>query len=226
LTNSREQAQQLIKSSSVQLNGEIVTKSSLKVKDDDEIILLNQIKYVSRGGLKLEFALKEFGINVKGLTALDVGSSTGGFTDCLLQHCVSKIYCVDVGHNQIAQKIKEDSRVEIFEDTDIRKLDKLPELVDLIVIDVSFISLQLVLPVVIKFLKPSEKIIALIKPQYESGSRKINKTGIIKNESIRQKIVDDLVKWIKEQGWKIINFVRSPIEGGDGNVEYFVCLCC
>jgi len=221
LVETRERARQLIKAGCVQVRDRIATKPALKVHEQDSIILLEQLRYVGRGGLKLEAALDHFLVNVNGITALDVGASTGGFTDCLLQHGASSVYAVDVGHNQLSPKIKDDPRVTVFEHTDIRKLERLPQPVDLAVIDVSFISLRLVLPVVIGFLKPgSGRIIALIKPQFEAGPHCVNKKGIIKNESIRERTVQELLQWIEGQGWTVLNCIPSPILGGEGNMEY------
>ncbi|MDQ1351458.1 MAG: rRNA (cytidine1920-2-O)/16S rRNA (cytidine1409-2-O)-methyltransferase, partial [Acidobacteriota bacterium] len=163
-------------------------------------------------------------VNVNGIVALDVGASTGGFTDCLLQHGASLVYAVDVGHNQLSPKIKNDPRVIVFEHTDIRKLERLPRQVDLVVIDVSFISLRLVLPVVIRFMKPIGTIIALIKPQFEAGPHCVNKKGVIKNQTIREKTVQEFLQWIQGQGWTVLNFIPSPILGGEGNMEYLVHL--
>jgi len=187
--------------------------------------LLDNLRYVSRGGKKLEGALNEFGLDVRGLTALDVGASTGGFTDCLLQYGVSRVYALDVGHDQIAPKIKNDPRVQVLEDTDIRKLEQLPEMVDLIVIDVSFISLRLVLPAVVRLLKPDTgRIIALIKPQYETGVARLVKKGVIRSQSVRRRIVEELLEWIQQQAWSILGLIQSPAQGRDGNIEYFVYL--
>lgn len=224
LAETRERARQLIKTGSVRVRGQISTKPALRVHEEDPIILLEQLRYVGRGGVKLEAALDHFLVNVNGITALDVGASTGGFTDCLLQRGASSVYAVDVGHNQLAPKIKNDPHVTVFEHTDIRNLERLPLQVDLAVIDVSFISLRLVIPVVIGFLKPTGRIIALIKPQFEAGPHCVNKKGVIKNESIREKTVQELLLWIQEQGWTVLNLIPSPILGGEGNMEYLAFL--
>lgn len=226
LVESRERAQQLIKAGKVQLSGKVVTKPSLMVSEDDNCItLLDRLRYVGRGGVKLEAALQNFGLDVRGLTALDVGASTGGLTDCLLQHGISRVYAVDVGHEQLAPKIRNNPRVQTFEDTDIRQLLQLPEMVDLVVVDVSFISLRLVLSVVVRFLKPATgRIVALIKPQYEAGPRKVGKKGVVRNKSIQRETVVDLLQWVQQQGWTVLGVFRSPIQGGEGNVEYFTYL--
>lgn len=223
LADSRERAKQLIEAGNVQLRGVVATKPSLAVGEGDSIALLDKLRYVSRGGKKLEEALNEFGLDVRGLTALDVGASTGGFTDCLLQHGVSRVYALDVGHDQIAPKVRNDPRVQVLEDTDIRKLEQLPEMVDLVVVDVSFISLRLVLPAVVRLLKPETgKIIALIKPQYETGAGRLVKKGVIRSQSLRRKIVVDLLEWIQQQTWNILGLIQSPVQGRDGNIEYLI----
>ncbi len=226
LVESRERAQQLIKASRVQVNGRVVTKSSVKVVDDDDIVLLSPWRYVSRGGEKLEAALKEFNVNVRGLTVLDVGSSTGGFTDCLLQHGAAKVYCVDVGRDQLAPRLRDDARVRVLEGTDIRALPQLPELVDLAVVDVSFISLRLVLPAIRKFLKSdSSRMIVLLKPQFEAGPHRTTKRGVIKDPKVREKVVADFQAWAARNEWKAQGVITSPILGKEGNVEYLVDLC-
>lgn len=225
LVESRERAQQLIKAGSVQVSGQVVTKSSVKVADEDDIVLLSALRYVSRGGEKLEAALKEFGVDARGLTALDVGSATGGFTDCLLQHGAAKVYCVDVGRDQLAPRLRDNARVQVWEGTDIRALPSLPEVVDLAVVDVSFISLRLVLPAVRKFLKSdSGRVIALLKPQFEAGLHQTTKRGVIKDPQVREKVVADFRAWAERNGWKAQGVMTSPIRGKEGNVEYLIDL--
>ncbi len=225
LVDSRERAKQLIEAGNVQLRGEVATRPSLAVGEGDSIVLLENLRYVSRGGRKLEAALSEFGLDVRGLTALDVGASTGGFTDCLLQYGASRVYAVDIGHDQISPKIRNDPRVQVLEDTDIRQLGQLPEMVDLVVVDVSFISLRLVLPTVVRFLKPDAgRVVALIKPQYETGDRRVVRKGIIRSQSLRRRIVEELLAWIQQQGWSIWGLIQSPVQGRDGNIEYLAYL--
>lgn len=225
LVETRERAQWLIENGQVQVEGKVVTKPSFRVSPEADIRLLGTLPYVSRGGFKLEAALKSFGVNPEGWVALDVGASTGGFTDCLLQHGAQRVYAVDVGHSQLAPRLKQDPRVVLYEDTDIRHLSTLPELVDLAVIDVSFISLRQVIPSVLPFLKPQKgQIIALIKPQFETGSSHLVRKGVIRDPGLRQKMVEELLLWFQEQGLEILGFIPSPIPGGDGNIEYLVHL--
>lgn len=225
LIETRTRAGQLIEAGHVQVNRKIALKPGQKVSAADAITLLQTLKYVGRGGYKLEAALERFGVAVTGLTALDVGASTGGFTDCLLQRGAARVYAVDVGRNQLAAGLRADARVTALEQTDIRQAAALPEAVDLVVIDVSFISLRLVLPAVTRFLKPdSAGIIALIKPQFEAGADKIGKGGVVKNPAVRQKVVAELMRWIETQGWQVAGLIQSPVTGGDGNVEYLAHL--
>jgi len=219
--SSRSQAKQLIEEGSVAVNGKVITKASHKVDEEAVIATSNKIKYVSRGGLKLEAAIKAFNLNVNKSVILDVGASTGGFTDCLIQHNVSRVYSVDVGHKQLLEKLKNNPKVHFFENTDIRSLPSLMELVDFVVIDVSFISLRLILPSIPPFLKSTSKIIALIKPQFEGGKGQVTKRGIIKKASLREKIVEEFLYWAEMQGWITTDFIESPIKGKEGNIEYF-----
>ena len=180
--------------------------------------------YVSRGGLKLAAALREFGVDVTGMTALDVGASTGGFTDCLLQHGVNKVYAVDVGYGQMAWKVRQDPRVVVIERVNIREMSPtlVPETVDLVVIDVSFISLEKVIPVVLQFLKPGARVLALIKPQFEVGKGQVGKGGIVRDESARFAAVEKVREAFGKNDLKVSGVIPSPITGQDGNVEYLI----
>jgi 23S rRNA (cytidine1920-2'-O)/16S rRNA (cytidine1409-2'-O)-methyltransferase len=224
LVESRKIASDLIKAGKVFVNGEVVIKPSKEFHEDSEVEISELPKYVSRAGLKLEKALDTFNIDVKSKIALDVGSSTGGFTDCLLQKGIRKVYAVDVGTNQLHEKIKSDERVISFEQTDIRKIENLPEKVDLVVIDVSFISLELILPSVKKFLKDNGKIIVLVKPQFEVGKEKIGKGGIVKEENDRLEVLEKIKRISGGLGFEIKGQIESPIKGGDGNIEYLLYL--
>lgn len=178
-------------------------------------------KYVSRGGTKLEHALKEFNINVAGLTVLDVGSSTGGFVDCLLQHGAAKVYSVDTAYGELVWKLRIDPRVVVMERENILFLESLPETVDIITIDVTFTSLTKILPKVKAFLKPAGKIIALLKPQYEDQKLALKHSGIIP-ENFHEEIITRLKVTIKNGGYKYINLTTSPILGREGNKEYLL----
>ncbi len=225
LAESRERGQATIFAGQVLVSGQKVEKAGALVLEDADIrILGEQMPYVGRGGLKLEAALREFKINVSGKTALDVGASTGGFTDCLLQRGCKKVYAVDVGYGQMAWKLRQDPRVVVIERTNIREIDPalIPEPVDITTIDVSFISLEKVVPSVIKFLAPNAGIIALIKPQFEIGKGRVGKGGIVRDEAARAAAVEKVMKFFGEAGLDVKGVIPSPITGRDGNVEYLV----
>ncbi|MFA5360376.1 MAG: TlyA family RNA methyltransferase [Candidatus Paceibacterota bacterium] len=223
LAKSRTMAENLIKAGLVKVNEKRIFKPSTKVSEDDIIKIASLPKYVSRGGLKLEKALDVFEVDVKNLAVLDVGSATGGFTDCLLQRGARHIYAVDVGYGQLDQKLRKQSKVSVYEKTDIRNLKKLPEKVDLVTIDVSFISLLLVLPHIPKLLKHPGEIIALIKPQFEVGPGKVKK-GIVRDEKLRTLAIEKIKRWISDRNWQIKGLIESPIKGKFGNIEYLIYL--
>jgi len=226
LVKSRNVAESLIKNSKVSVNGKIITKPAKDLVDSTElkIEILEQPKYVGRGGLKLEKALLEFKINPEDLVVLDVGSSTGGFTDCLLQQGAKKIYAIDVGTGQFDSKLKTDARVILMEKTDIRDVKNLPEKAELAVVDVSFISLELILPAVKKLLKEGGKIIALVKPQFETPKIAKNKNGVVKSDDLRNTALDKVKDFALKFGLKTLDFIDSPISGGSGNKEYLLLL--
>jgi 23S rRNA (cytidine1920-2'-O)/16S rRNA (cytidine1409-2'-O)-methyltransferase len=221
LTRSRTQAQELIKTGKILVNGKVAAKSNIDILGSDLIELTENIKYVGRGGLKLEKALAEFKIDPKGMTAVDIGSSTGGFTDCLLQQGTAKVYAIDVGTDQLDQSLRHNPQVIVMEQTDIRKVT-LPELVDIAVIDVSFISLEHILKDALRLTKPAATIIALIKPQFEVGAEHIGKNGIVKDEKAKQEAIDKVVHAGQALGLHASHVIESPITGGSGNVEYLV----
>lgn len=220
LAVSRHRAQQMIEAGVVSVSGKTVRKPSAMVAPGQPIIVTDAIPYVSRGGLKLEAALDSFGVRVCGRVALDVGASTGGFTDCLLRHGAVRIYAVDVGHGQLAESLRGDPRVVVMEDCDIRQVESLPEQVDLAVVDVSFISLRLVLPSVARLVGQGGEVIALIKPQFEAGPGAVDRRGVLRDKRVREEVVAAVVVWLREQGWKVLALIPSPVEGGDGNIEY------
>lgn len=228
LCDSREMAKRLILAGEVRVEGvDGLLKPGLKVDEDAEIEVKNRPKFVSRGGLKIEKALDEFEIEVEGAVVFDAGASTGGFTDCVLQRGAAKVYAYDVGKNQLAWKIRNDERVVSREGFNIRYLEPsdLPEQVDLVVIDVSFISLTLILGPIFEVLKPGGSVVCLIKPQFELKKEQIGKGGIVREpelheeavEKIRSFVVDDLGK-----SWQALT--QSPISGTDGNIEFLAWL--
>jgi 23S rRNA (cytidine1920-2'-O)/16S rRNA (cytidine1409-2'-O)-methyltransferase len=226
LVESREKAKALILEGNVLVNGAMVDKAGTLVKSDAVLTLKNKIPYVSRGGLKLEHAITEFKINVKNQIAMDIGASTGGFTDCMLQRGAAKVYAVDVGYGQFSWKLRNDSRVCLLEKTNIRYLDKqmIPDRIDIATIDVSFISLSKVIPKVSEFLAPHGEIVALIKPQFEAGKKDVGKGGVVKDEKIRLSVIDRIKKKSEEIGFNVIGTTTSPIKGPKGNVEYLIYL--
>lgn len=222
---SRERAQALIMEGKIHVNGIPALKSGSMIDANSNVELKGEdIPYVSRGGLKLEAAIKNFGINLKDKTAMDIGASTGGFTDCMLQSGAKKIYCIDVGYGQLAWKLMQDRRVIVLDRTNIRFLEreKIPEEVDIAVIDVSFISLLTVIFKAIEFLKKGGEIVALIKPQFEVGKGEVGKGGIVKDESLRLRAIEKVKKGFEDAGLFITGVMKSPITGQKGNVEYLI----
>jgi 23S rRNA (cytidine1920-2'-O)/16S rRNA (cytidine1409-2'-O)-methyltransferase len=225
LAASREQARDLIAAGQVLVNGLPATKAGANVAVTAALSLqAPPPPYVSRGGLKLAAALDHFHLDVSGWIALDVGISTGGFTDCLLQRGVQRVYGVDVGYGQLAWQLRQDPRVILRERTNIRSLgpDALPEKVDLAVVDVSFISLKLVLPQVLLFLKPGGRLIALIKPQFEVSKGQVGKGGVVREEAQRLQVVADLQAFVRSLGLTVHGVLPSPILGPKGNQEYLL----
>ena len=227
LIESRQKAQGIIMAGLVRVNGEKIDKPGQRVNTLASINIIDADNpYVSRGGIKLDAALKGFGLNVNGLTMLDVGASTGGFTSCLLEHGAKKVIAVDVGYGQMAWSLRKDPRVFLIERTNIRYLEResLNEAIDGAVIDVSFISLRIVVPATLRLLKNDSFLLALIKPQFEAGKGMVGKGGIIRDEALQRHIVDDLVKYFKEIGLLVVGELESPIKGAKGNKEFFVYL--
>jgi 23S rRNA (cytidine1920-2'-O)/16S rRNA (cytidine1409-2'-O)-methyltransferase len=225
LALSRERARALIMEGKVLINGHPVTKAGELVGPDALIELKGaDIPYVSRGGLKLEAALKHFGISVHDKVVMDVGASTGGFTDVMLQQGAGKVYCIDVGYGQLAWKLRQDPRVVLLERTNVRHLEnyRIPELIDIASIDVSFISLIKVVPKVIEFLKEGGEIVALIKPQFEVGKGEVGKGGIVKDAAKREAAVARVKGELEALGLQTVGIIDSPILGQKGNVEYLI----
>ncbi len=227
LAPSREKAQALIMAGQVVVGDHAVTKAGQQVIEDAAIRIKGDVlPYVSRGGLKLKKALDQFGIDVTGMVAIDVGASTGGFTDCLLQAGAVKVFAVDVGYGQLAWKLQQDPRVVSMEKTNIRHLtpDQLPERPDLAVIDASFISLSKVLPATVALLKAGAFIIALIKPQFEVGRGEVGKGGIVRDPAAHEKAVEGVRQAAGELGLMVRAICDSPILGADGNKEFLILL--
>jgi len=227
LAQSRHRAKALIMEGKILVNDQLVDKPGTLVSKSDHLFLRgNDIPYVSRGGLKLEAALKAFDINADGFFCLDVGASTGGFTDCLLQQGAEGVFAVDVGYGQLAWKLRQDSRVLVIERTNIRHmpLKALPCPVDLITIDVSFISLKIVVPAVMKFMKKLASIVALIKPQFEVGRGKVGKGGVVRNPDLHNEVISELTDYFIDKGFLCKSVIPSPIVGPKGNREFFIHL--
>ncbi len=226
IVKSRTLAQQLIKEGSVAVNGNIVSKPSFYVSAEDEIEIIGELpRYVGRGGLKLEKAVDLFKIRLKDLTCIDVGASTGGFTDCMLQNGAKLVYAVDVGQDQLDESLKNDSRVISLENLDVRQAASyINEKADFVSVDVSFISLKQVLPAVKELVKTGGKVIALIKPQFEVGKSGVGKRGIVKDSKLRNKAVEEIQSFASAVGFKVNGLTESPIKGGDGNIEYLIYL--
>ncbi|MTI48188.1 MAG: TlyA family RNA methyltransferase [Firmicutes bacterium] len=227
LVDSRSKAKQYIKLGHVYLNGKKINKPSLKVSGAESIeIKGNPIPYVSRGGLKLEKAIKFFDLSVKDKIALDIGASTGGFTDCMLQNGAKRVYAIDVGTNQLVKKLKMDNRVISMEKTNVRYMTEndIDEKANFVSIDVSFISLRLILPVVNLLTTENVDIVALIKPQFEAGKDRIGKNGIVKDIKIHIDIIKELHEFCNSISLFFVNLTYSPVKGGDGNIEYLVHL--
>ena len=230
LAESREQAQTLIMEGLVFAPAGRVMKASSALSETTPLEVRGRLPYVSRGGLKLAHALDIFrnsgvsDISAEGLVALDVGASTGGFTDCLLQLGASRVYAIDVGHGQLHQKIREDSRVAVLEKVNARRDFELPEMVDLITIDVSFISLKLVIPSAITHLKASRYVAALVKPQFEAAKGEVGRGGVIKDPQIHAKVLGRMISWAVTYNLRVRSLCASPILGDAGNREFFLLL--
>lgn len=225
LAPSRTKAQALILAGQVLVDGVLRDKVGLEVDDSADIVVTETFPYVSRGALKLEKAYQEFALDFEGKVILDIGSSTGGFSDFCLQHGAKRVYAVDVGRGQLDQRIREDGRVVVTERTDFRSIKNLSEKVDYFLCDVSFISLTKILPKIIVLTDYPTKIIALVKPQFEAGAKEASRgKGVIKDEKIRQEIIDSIKKFAQNLDLEIVNLTESPIKGAKGNVEYLMYL--
>lgn len=219
---SRTLLQSFIMQGKAKINDKACSKPGTQVDDSDVVTLdTEEQKYVSRGGFKLEAALTHFNVNVTGLVALDAGISTGGFTDCLLQNGIKKVYGIDVGYGQVHEKIRNNPQVVVLEKTNLRHLENLPERVDIVTLDLSFISLLKVIPTLINLLNPNGKIIALIKPQFEAERNDIRRGGLVKDEAVHKKVIEKVTSGMRDLGFECQGIIDSPILGAtSGNKEF------
>lgn len=225
LAETGARAQALIQGGKVSVDGEVVTKPGAMVSPEAGLALVAPpMPYVSRGGLKLQAALEEFHVAVRDKIAIDVGASTGGFTDVLLQAGAALVYAVDVGYGQLAWRLRNNPRVVVMERTNIRHVTSLPEGADLAVIDTSFISLRLVLPSVQPLLRPGADAVPLIKPQFEAGREKVGRKGVVRDAAVWREVLQDVLRFAQETGWDVRGLLRSPVRGPAGNVEFLAHL--
>lgn len=223
LAQSRERAKALIMSGIVYVNNQKALKAGEEIKPDDKIEVRGEtLRYVSRGGLKLEKAMREFTIDLNGKVCMDVGASTGGFTDCMLQNGAVKVYSVDVGYGQLDWKLRQDERVVNLERTNIRYVtnEQIPDSIDFSSVDVSFISLTLVLPVVRNLLSENGRVMCLIKPQFEAGKGKVGKKGVVREPEIHLEVIEKILTFMYGNGFNVLALDYSPIRGPEGNIEY------
>ena len=225
LAESRTRAQALILSGNVFVSDRRVSKAGDLLAEDVELTVKGRDHpWVSRGGIKLDHGLTHFGFDVAGAVALDVGSSTGGFTDVLLSRGATRVYAVDVGTNQLAWKLRSDPRVVVHEQTNARDLtpDIIPEPVDIVVCDASFIGLSKVLDAALDLAKPGAKLVALVKPQFEAGRDEVGKGGVVRDPAVHQRVCDEAAEWVRSKGWTVLGIEPSPITGPEGNVEFLL----
>lgn len=228
LTESRERAKALIMAGQVYIDNQKCDKPGMQVNEEGTNVEVRgeTLKYVSRGGLKLEKAMKEFPISLEGKTSMDIGASTGGFTDCMLQNGAKKVFAVDVGYGQFAWKLRQDERVVNMERTNIRYVspEDIGEAIDFISIDVSFISLRLVLPVAKELLADNGEIVALIKPQFEAGREQVGKKGVVKDIKVHYEVIKNILDFARSIDLYVAGLSYSPIKGPEGNIEYLAYL--
>ena len=227
LVQSRERAKVVIMEGLVYVNGQKSDKAGTPVKEDDRIEVRGEtLRYVSRGGKKLEKAMQVFPVVLEGCTCMDIGASTGGFTDCMLQNGAVKVYAVDVGYGQLAWSLRTDERVVNLERTNIRYIteEQVPQPVDFISVDVSFISLTLVLPVAHRLLKDGAQMVCLVKPQFEAGKDKVGKKGVVRDQQIHREVIRKVIDCAAELGFWVRGLDFSPIKGPEGNIEYLLFL--
>ena len=225
IIKSRELAKKMISEGGVTVNGEAVTKPAKEISEGDEVKVTAELPaYVGRGGLKLEKALDSFHIDVSGLVCMDIGASTGGFTDCMLQNGAVKVYSVDVGYGQFAWKLRQDPRVVCMEKTNIRYVTPadIDDVLDFASVDVSFISLTKVLIPARELLRDGGEMVCLIKPQFEAGREKVGKKGVVRDKAVHEEVVERIIEFASQNGFFVKNLEYSPIKGPEGNIEYLV----
>ncbi len=224
LAETRSRAQALIMAGKVRVGDQLVTKAGTQVSTDADLAVEEDLPYVSRGGLKLAGALDTFALDPSGAVCADVGASTGGFTDVLLQRGAARVYAIDVGYGQLAWKLRQDERVVVMERTNARYLESLPEPIDLVTIDASFISLKLIFPAVVKWLKPGASVVALVKPQFEAGKKQVGKGGVVRDPSVHRQVLEKAVYDATENGLAVFGLTVSSITGPAGNHEFLLHL--
>ncbi|MBQ1507679.1 MAG: TlyA family RNA methyltransferase [Ruminococcus sp.] len=227
LAGRREKAKALIMAGQVYADNQKADKCGTTYDENAQIEVRGSVlKYVSRGGLKLEKAMKSFGISLDGKTAMDIGASTGGFTDCMLQNGAKKVYSIDVGYGQLAWKLRNDERVINLERTNMRKVtsEQVPDKIDFFSVDVSFISLRLILPVARELLNECAEAVCLIKPQFEAGREKVGKKGVVRDPAVHTEVVRNIRDFCLEAGFDVLGLDYSPIKGPEGNIEYLIYL--
>lgn len=226
LAESREKAKAMIMAGSVFVNGQREDKAGTSFEEEKVKIELHgsALKYVSRGGLKLEKAVQVFGLKFNGMICMDIGASTGGFTDCMLQNGAVKVYSIDVGHGQLAWKLRNDERVVCMEKTNFRyiKPADLPDLIDFASVDVSFISLSKILPAAYPLLREHARMVCLIKPQFEAGREQVGKKGVVRDPKVHREVIEASFGYASENGFRLLNLDYSPVRGPEGNIEYLM----
>lgn len=224
LVVSRELARRMIMAGEVTVNGQIADKPGMRVAGDAALAVRAMPRFVSRGGDKLEAALTAFAIPVEGKICADVGASTGGFTDCLLQHGAAKVYAIDVGYGQLDYRLRQDERVIVMERTNVRYLESLPERIAIVTVDASFISLRLLLPVIKHWLIDSAAVVTLIKPQFEAGKHDVGKGGVVKSPEVHRRVLHEVLGAARDEGYIVKGLIRSPLKGPAGNIEFLAWL--
>lgn len=225
LVESRERAKTTVMAGLVLVDNQKVDKPGTKVDEDADIRVKGKVMpFVSRGGLKLDKAIKKFDIELEGKTCMDIGASTGGFTDCMLQNGAKRVYSIDVGYGQLAWKLRSDERVVCMERTNIRNVtsDDIQDMADFASIDVSFISLKLVIPVVRELIRENACIVALIKPQFEAGKENVGKKGVVRDKKVHADVINTIVDFVQETGFEVLGIDFSPVKGPEGNIEYLL----